>query len=100
MDRRDKIQHLLITHLMEKGTIELTLPDGLMVEMGILKENKHGDLAKQDDYSWIIASQKDRTVSMDSYTFSVRYPVSLDKMLIEESTENQDGQEVKVLMAV
>ena len=100
MDRRDKIQHLLITHLLETGHIELALPDGMTVEMGIVKEGKSGKLEKVDDYSWIIASQKDRSISMNSYTFGVRYAESTGKMLIEESTEDQDGQPMKVLVAV
>ena len=58
MSRKDKIQHLLISHLLEEGTIQLTLPDGMVVELGILKEDKYGDLVKTANYSWIIATQK------------------------------------------
>ncbi len=39
MSRKDKIQHLLISHLLEEGTIQLALPDGMVVELGILKES-------------------------------------------------------------
>lgn len=100
MNKRDKIQHLLVTHLLEEGHIELTLPDGMTVEMGILKEGKDGHLHKFDDYSWVIASQKDRTISMDSFTFGVRYAEECGKVMVEESTENALGKPEIVLMAV
>ena len=51
-----KIQQLLITHLLEEGHIELALPDGMKVELGILKE-KRGELYLADGYSWAIVSQ-------------------------------------------
>jgi hypothetical protein len=99
MDSRDKIQHLLITYLLEKGYIELSLPDGLTVELGIVQEGKDGHLHKTDDYSWVIANQKNRTVSMDSYTFGLRYLQNDGKIIVEEEATDQEGQPMKVLMA-
>jgi hypothetical protein len=99
MDRKDKIQHLLITHLLEKGHIELTLPDGMVVELGIVQEGRDGQLHKADNYAWVIATQKDRSISMDSYTFGCRYLQNSGKMMLEEESEDQEGQPVTVLMA-
>lgn len=99
MDRKNKIQCLLITHLLEKGHIELTLPDGMVVELGIVKEGKSGELERTSDYSWVIATQKGRTVSMDSYNFGLRYSLDSGKMLIEEDVEDHNGDPVKVLSA-
>ena len=62
MTRKDKIQHLLITHLLQEGEIELALPDGLRLELGITRENRHGDLEKCSDYCWLVASQQKRSV--------------------------------------
>jgi hypothetical protein len=100
MDKQGKIQHLLMTYLLEKGHIELTLPDGMVVEIGIVQENKYGELEVADDYSWVIATQKNRTVSMDSYNFGLRYLGDADKMLVEDDTVDQDGKSVKVFTAV
>lgn len=100
MDRRDKIQYLLMTHLLEKGHIKLNLPDGMTLELGIVQEDKQGDLVKTDDYSWLIASQKNRTVSMDSFNFGLRYAAETDKILFEEETVDQEGMKMKVVMGV
>ena len=100
MDRQKKIQYLLVTHLLEKGHIELTLPDGMVLEMGIVQENELGELEKADDYCWIIASQKDRIVSMDSFNFGLRYAEDSGKMIFEDSILDHDGQQMKVLQAI
>ena len=97
MDKSGKIQSLLISHLIENGHIELTLPDGMVVEFGIVQENKQGQLEKSDNYCWVIASQRDRTISMDSYNFGIRY--GGDKILVENSIQDNNGRPVHVLEA-
>lgn len=99
MDRQKKIQYLLISHLLETGHIELNLPDGMVVELGILKEGKTGELEKKDDYSWVIATQKGRTVSIDSYNFGLRYNVESGKILVEEDVVDEDGEPIKIFSA-
>ena len=88
MSRKDKIQHLLISHLLEEGNIQLALPDGLVVELGILKEDKIGDLVKTNDYCWLIASQRDREVSIDSYNLGLRFDESNGKIIIEDEAND------------
>jgi len=93
MSRKDKIQHLLISHLLEEGNIQLALPDGMVVELGILKEDRYGDLAKVDNYCWMIASQRDREVSMDSYNLGLRFNENNGKIILEDEHEvMNDGQ--------
>ena len=92
MSRKYKIQHLLISHLLEEGNIQLALPDGMVVELGILKENKYGSLSKVDNYCWLIASQRDREVSMDSYNLGLRFNESNGKIIMEDESEVNDGQ--------
>ena len=87
MTRKDKIQHLLISHLLEEGTIQLSLPDGMIVELGILKENKYGDLVKMNDYAWVIASQKDREVSIDTYNLGLKYNSDNGKVMLDDESE-------------
>lgn len=72
MTRKDKLQHLLITHLMEEGQVEFTLPNGMKVEVGITKETKHG-LQMSEDYCWLVASQDDRVFSMDPYNTEFQF---------------------------
>lgn len=95
MSRKDKIQYLLISYLLEEGTISLNLPDGMVVELGILKENEHGDLKKADNYCWLIASQKDREVSMDSYNLGLKYEDEKDKLIVEDNLEESEGRKIR-----
>ncbi len=95
MSRKDKIQHLLISHLLEEGNIQLALPDGMVVELGILKEDKHGGLSKFNDYCWLIASQRDREVSMDSYNLGLRFNQDNGKIILEDESEMDNGRNVR-----
>ena len=95
MTRKDKIQHLLISHLLEEGCIQLTLPDGMVVEVGILKEGKNGDLEKTDDYCWLIAQQKEREVSMDTYNLGLKFKDHNGKFIFEDSSEMENGRKVR-----
>lgn len=99
MTGRDKIQHLLIMHLLKEGEISLYLPDGMEIQLGIIKENKEGAMEKVDDYCWLIAEQKNRTVSMDSYQFGLRFHDDT-KWLCEDSTLDDDGQSVRIFTVV
>lgn len=38
-----KIQQLLTTHLLACGEIDLLLPDGVTLEIAIVKNGKHGE---------------------------------------------------------
>lgn len=100
MSRKDKIQHLLISHLLEEGTIQLSLPDGMVVELGILKEDKYGDLIKTNNYSWVIATQKDREVSMDSYNLGLRYNTDNGKIILEDESEIDNGRNMRTFSVI
>jgi hypothetical protein len=95
MTRKDKIQYLLVTHLLDEGMIELKLPDGMTIELGILKESKNGNLVKDRDYCWVIASQKDREVSIDAYNVAMRYKEE-NNVLLENIVEEKNGEKVHV----
>jgi len=73
MTRKDRIQHLLITHLLQDGEISLTLPSGIVLEVGVTKLTKHG-IEKCEDYCWVSATQEERSTYMDSYNLSLQYP--------------------------
>ena len=72
MNKKDKLQHLLITYLLKEGQVEFTLPSGVKLEVGITKENKHG-MQKTDDYCYVVASQDDRVMSMDDYNMELQF---------------------------
>lgn len=100
MNKVKKIQNLLITHLLEKGQIELTLPDGMVVKLGITQQNERGEQEKTKDYCFLVASQKDRTISMDSYNLDLRYIEESGKIIIEDDMVDENGRKLKVFSAI
>ena len=74
MTRRDKLQHLIITSLLEEGQIELLLPDGITLQVGITKEGKDGYQEKDPEYCWVNMSQDERSAYIDTYNLSLGYP--------------------------
>lgn len=96
----NKIQELLMQHLLCEGSIELRLPDGMVLEVGITQENKQGDLEKNPHYCWVIASQDDRAVSIDSYNLGLRFSPGSDKMVVEQDVISIDGKPTCVLDVV
>lgn len=92
---KKKIQQLFVEHLFKEGVVELVLPNGMILEVGVTQENRYGDLEITPDYCWIVASQKNRSVSIDSYNLGLRY--SGDKeMICEYSMIKEDGTDIKI----
>lgn len=92
MKKKEKIQYLLVKHLLEDGEITLLLPDGMVLNIGITQEGKDGDLHKVPDYCWLLADQHDRTVAIDSYNLGLRFEDKEDKLVLEDSTEDGVGR--------
>jgi hypothetical protein len=95
-----KIQSMFIKQLFKEGFVELVLPTGMKLEVGVVNEGKNGDFEIQDDYCWIIASQEDRSVSIDNYTFGLRFSEDPNKMICSEDTINYDGEKTRIFEVV
>lgn len=67
-----KIQSLLIEHLLSCGKIDLRLPDGVEVEIGNTQEDKHGSRIA-DDYCYVKVSRNGRSTFLDQNNLSVEY---------------------------
>ena len=92
MTSKDKIQHMLITHLLKEGSIELALPQGMRLALGLTKEGKHGNQIC-DDYCWLTASQDDKQISLDHYNLGLQF--SADRLVFEG--EDQDMHMLDVI---
>lgn len=93
---KNKVQEAFVNYLLQEGQLELVLPNGTTLEVGITQENMYGDLEKQPDYCWIIASQNGRAVSIDKYNLGLRYEEKNDKFICEHNLTNEDGFNVKI----
>ena len=67
---KSRIQSLLITHLQKFGSIDLLLPDGMRLEIGITQETKNG-VTKDQNYCWVVTTRDDRRTILDRYSMSM-----------------------------
>ncbi len=97
---KNKIQALLINHLNKYGNIELILPDGVVLEIGVNQEDKNGDIIIADDYCWVIASRKDKSAVLDSYNLGLRFNDDSRTIVFEDKYIDQNGDQVRRLDVV
>jgi len=86
MKSKRSIQASLIQFLDKNGTIDLLLPDGVSLNIGITEETKHG-LKKNPNYCWVEVKQNERSTQMDKYSLSINY--DKDKNFV--INEKEDG---------
>lgn len=95
--KQRKLQHLLITQLLEDGRVELILPDGIILEVGITQEDKNGEQVKVDDYCYVVATRLDRSALMDRYNLGLQFEQSEDRIIYEGESSDALGRKVQVL---
>lgn len=93
---KNKIQRLLVEYLLKEGVLELALPSGMVLEVGVTQENRHGDQEITPDYCWVVASQRNRSVSIDRYNLGLRYQGDRE-MVCQQSVLNEDGTSLNIL---
>ncbi len=95
-----KLQYLLISHLLEVGRIELLLPDGMKLEIGITQENTRGDLVKSDNYCYVIASRDCKSTLIDSYNLGLRFEQGDDTIIYNDEVLDGNGRVMQRLDVV
>ncbi len=95
-----KLQYLLITELLDKGSVELLLPDGIVLEIGILQEDGFGGVEKADDYCYVVATRDGRSAMLDSYNVGLQYEPGKDTIVYEDELIDKEGKVVKTLDVV
>jgi len=98
----NKLQHLLITHLKENGTVTLTLPDGIQLEIGITQINNKGDLVidDDDDYCWVTAKKQDKSISLDSFNLGLSFADDPLTIVFEDVSTDDYGRAMKTLEVI
>jgi hypothetical protein len=97
--KTNKIQALLINHLVKHGTIQLALPDNMILEIGITAETDSG-VEKIDDYCWVITKKEDRSTCIDSYNLGIRFNEEDKNIVLDDSFTDSDGMQVRQLSVV
>lgn len=94
MSSKGKIQYLLIDYLLKHGQIELLLPDGVVLEIGVTQEDESGGFVVKDDYCWVIATHKNRSAAIDPYNLGLRFTDDGNNLVLEDKFVDNDGTEV------
>ena len=93
--KKNKIQSMLVEHLLKYGQIELLLPDGVKLEIGVTQENREGRLVVKDDYCWVIASRENRATSLDAYNMGLRFSDEDNIIVFEDKFIDNNGEQVR-----
>lgn len=96
----NKLQALLIKYLTKHGNIELLLPDGIVLEIGINQEAEDGTLKFVEDYCWVIASRQDRAASIDSYNLGLQFNDNNRTIVFEDVHIDERGDKIRRLDVV
>lgn len=91
-----KIQELLVKHLLDCGTIELRLPDGVSLEIDITKDGKHG-VEIADDYCYVKASRDGNSTMIDTYNMGLQYSEDEKTIVCVDTSVDAKGRLVKTL---
>ena len=97
MNTPKKLQYLLIHQLLEKGTVELVLPDGVSLEIGITQEDQFGDQHKSDDYCYVVASREGKSVMLDSFNLGLQFEDEENIIVCEDEAIREDGRHIRLL---
>lgn len=97
MSKQAKIQSLIIRHLKDHGTLDLLLPDGISLEIGITQTDKEGNLVKSDDYCFVAAARDNKRTLLDSYNLGLSFAEEEDILVFEEKGYDQFGQPIRRL---
>lgn len=97
---KNKIQSIIVAHLLKHGQLEIKLPDGVTVEMGLTQENENGELKIKDNYCWVMTSRRDRIISMDSYNMGLKFSDEENVFVFEDKFVDKNGDSVRRLDVV
>lgn len=92
MKNSSKIQQLLINHLLRHGQLELLLPDGIKLEIGITQFDQNNEMVKTNDYCWVMATKENKSISLDSFNLALRYPEDNSTIIFEDEFVDQEGK--------
>ncbi len=92
-----KLQYLIVAQLLEQGSVQLLLPDGVTLDIGIVQEDKFGNRKKSDDYCYVVASRDGKTAMIDSYNLGLEYEVDVDTIVYEDETTDKNGRSIRSL---
>ena len=98
--KASKLQYLLIKQLLDKGSVELVLPDGIVLEIGIVQEDKYGQLKKANDYCYVVATRDNKSTLIDSYNLGLQFESEEDSIIFESQSIDENGHKMRMMEVV
>lgn len=98
--KTNKIQCMVIEHLLKYGQLEILLPDGVKLEIGMTQESDDGRIVKRDDYCWVITSREGRQTNLDAYNMGLRFSADEKSLVFEDAFVDSNGDHVRRLDVV
>ncbi len=95
MSHRNRIQYLITKQLRDHGSVEIILPDGIVLEIGITQMDKNGDLVKTDDYCYVAAHRQDKSILLDSFNLGLSFADEPGTMIFEDIETNSYGYPIR-----
>ena len=95
-----KLQYLLISELLDKGSVELILPDGVVLEIGIIQEDEFGEIKKTDDYCYVVATRQGKSTLLDSYNLGLQFEDDEDSIIFEDKMCDANGKQLRVVEVI
>ncbi len=92
-----KLQYLLITQLQQTGTVELVLPDGIRLEIGITQEDEFGEKKKTDNYCYVVATRDGTSATLESGNLGIQYQPTDKTLIYEDELFDDKGRLVRTL---
>ena len=98
--KKNKIQSLIVGHLLKHGQIDILLPDGVVLNIGLTQEDENGKMKIQDDYCWVVATHGSRSATIDSYNMGLRFADDEKTLIYEDSFVDETGEQVRQLEVI
>lgn len=95
MKTQGKIQSLIVRHLLDHGVLDIILPDGILLEIGIVHEDKNGDKRKSDDYCYVSVEREGRKATLDSFNLGMSFPDDQELLLFEDHIFDEEGNPMR-----
>jgi hypothetical protein len=94
-NKQAKIQELIVKHLKDHGTLDIILPDGIVLEIGCTQTDKKGNIVHADDYCYVVAAREDKKTLLDSYNIGLSFSETGDTIVFEEAGLDDYGSPVR-----
>lgn len=85
---------------MKHGSLEIKLPDDVLIKIGVTQEDKKGVTKIKDDYCWVITSRDKRSIVMDSeYCMNLQFEDD-SKLVVVDDKIFENGENYRRLEVV